>query len=190
MKKLSKILALVILFVCFQSYKSQAVQRYVELEWKNGSNAAQKIMVSDFYYDPLDNWSPFGNDTGSDTFYLYCDWKREHPKDNIRGFVNEELIDLGYPNFDLSITGADTERLKRITSTMLNQYVDLNAINNKMISLAFAQLFLEGRIEPEVKNWAEAAFSREAAFLDFWEEDQSARKVRMEQLLNDMRKAN
>jgi hypothetical protein len=37
---------------------------------------------------------------------------------------------------------------------MLNKYIDLNAINNMVISLAFTQLFLEGHIEPEVKKWA------------------------------------
>ncbi|RKO70762.1 hypothetical protein D7322_15960 [Sphingobacterium puteale] len=72
---------------------------------------------------------------------------------------------------------------------MANPYIDINAINNSIISLAFSQLFREGRIEPEVKKWAEAAISREAVFLDFWEEDQALRKERVNQLLNDLRKA-
>jgi uncharacterized protein YfeS len=51
---------------------------------ENGSEAAKKIMKSNFYYDPLDSWSPFGNDIGNDTYYLYCDWKKEHPNENIK----------------------------------------------------------------------------------------------------------
>lgn len=64
-----------------------------------------------------------------------------------------------------------------------------------IISLAFSQLFLEGRIEPEVKIWAEAALSRKTAYLDFWgkeKEEMKERKQRaerMNQLLNDLRKA-
>lgn len=191
MKKLTYRGFFIFFILCFQIYQSQATQKYVELELKNGSEAAQKIMVDKFYYDPLDNWSPFGNDTGSDTYYLYTDWKKEHPHESIRMFVNDELVDLGYPNFDLNLDGSDPEKLKNVVDSMVNQYLGLNSINNSIISLAFAQLFLEGRIEPEVKKWAEAAFSRESAYHDFWDDEgsQGERKARMEKLQNDLRKA-
>ncbi|WP_206607218.1 hypothetical protein, partial [Chryseobacterium rhizosphaerae] len=51
---------------------AQSSPKYLEIEWKNGSEVAKKIMKSNFYYDVLDAWSPFGNDTGNDTYYLYC----------------------------------------------------------------------------------------------------------------------
>ncbi|WP_261511048.1 hypothetical protein [Chryseobacterium paludis] len=49
--------------------------------------------------------------------------------------------------------GKEPEKLKRIVSTMVNQYIDLASINDKIIALAFSQLFLEGSIDPEVKKW-------------------------------------
>lgn len=193
MKKLITLPAL-ICFVIFGVCNGQASSKYIEIEWKNGSEAAKKIMKSDFYYDALDAWSPFGSDTGSDTYYLYCDWKREHPGESTRKFVDGELIAYGYPAFDLYIDGENPEKLKTIVSTMRNNYIDLNSIDEIVISLAFSQLFLEGRIEPDVKKWAEAAFSREAVFLDFWGDEKGnlkerrEREARMNQLLNDLRK--
>ncbi|UKB85674.1 hypothetical protein LF887_08640 [Chryseobacterium sp. MEBOG06] len=196
MKKIVNTLALLFCFLVFGISKGQTTSKYIEIEWKNGSEAAKKIMLNEYYYDPLDAWSPFGNDIGSDTYYLYCDWKKEHPKEDIRKFIDEELISSGYPGFDLYMDGKDPERLRRIVDTMQNQYIDLNAIDNKVIALAFSQLFLEGKIEPQVKEWAEAAFSREFVYLDFWGEDDKGemkerkeREERMNELLSDLRKA-
>lgn len=191
MKKFVNTLSIIFCFIFFESFKAQNSIKYLEIEWENGSEAAKKIMKSNFYYDPLDSWSPFGNDIGNDTYYLYCDWKREHPNENIKKFMEEELVSSGYSGFDVYLDGKDTEKLKKIVDTMLNKYIDLNAINNMVISLAFTQLFLEGHIEPEVKKWAEAAFSREMVYLDFWngkDGEMEERKVRINQLLDDLRK--
>lgn len=187
--KIIKMIAIVICIVSFVKYKSQSFQEYKLLEWKNGSEAAKKIMVSQFYYDPSDAWSPFGNDTGSDTYYLYCDWKKTHSNENTKKFLDDELSSLGFPSFDISMDGKNPENLKKfVNDAMPHQYISLNAINNMIISLAFSQLFLEGRIEPEVKKWAEAAFSRESVYLDFWGDEKKERKERMNQMLNDLRK--
>lgn len=172
--------------------KGQDSQKCPEIEWKNGSESAKIIMKSDFYYDVLDAWSPFGNDTGSDTYYLYCDWKKRYPKQEIENFVNDELASLGYPTFELDVDGRDVGKLQDIVSTMLNKYIDLNAINNDIIALAFSQLFLEGQIESKVKRWAEAAFSREVVYLDFWNGEKGQKEERMNrmnQMLSDLRKA-
>lgn len=194
MRKLLNTLTIFSCLLCYNLCTAQSSPKYIEIEWKNGSDAAKKIMKSDFYYDPLDAWSPFGNDIGNDTYFIYCDWKREHPNENVKKFIEEELINSGYLEFDLYLDGKDPEKLRNIVNTMLNKYIDLNAIDNMIISLAFTQLFLEGRIEPEVKKWAEAAFSREAVYLDFWgngkEEmkERKEREERMNQLLSDLRK--
>ncbi|MDH6254184.1 uncharacterized protein YfeS [Chryseobacterium sp. H1D6B] len=191
MRKLRHVLAIATCIFFYGFCNAQDSPKYKEIEWKNGSEAAKKIMVSTFYYDPLDAWSPFGNDIGSDTYYLYCDWRREHSKENIRKFIDEELAGLGYPGLDISMDGKNPEKLKSLVNTMRNNFVDLNAIDNIVISVAFSQLFLDGRIEPEVKNWSEAAFSRESVYLDFWGDEKEGikkREERMTQLLNDLRK--
>lgn len=195
MRKFVNTSAILFCFIIFGIYKGQASPKYLEIEWKNGSEAAKKIMTSEFYYDPLDAWSPFRNDIGSDTYYLYSDWKKEHPKKDIKKFIDSQLSDFGYLGFDISMDGKDSERLTRIVRTMRNEYIDLNMIDNMIISLAFSQLFLEGKIDPEVKLWAEAAFGRETVYLDFWGDEKGEvkerkeRAERMNQLLNDLRKA-
>jgi uncharacterized protein YfeS len=178
--------------IFFAPSNGQTSTKYIDIEWKNGSEEAKKIMLADFYYDALDNWSPFGSDIGHDTYYLYYDWKRKQSDESVRNFINEQLIDLGYPNFDISVNGDDPNKLKGTVDLMRNRYVDLNAIDSMLISLAFTQLFLHGHIQPEVKIWAEAAFSRESAYLDFWDGEKGEkqeREERMNQLLSDLRKA-
>ncbi|WP_343658007.1 hypothetical protein [Chryseobacterium sp.] len=49
-----------LLFCCL--FSAQVSSKYIELEWKNGSEEAKKIMVSSSYYDTIQNWSPFSND--------------------------------------------------------------------------------------------------------------------------------
>ena len=49
-------------FLSFGIFKGQQPEKYIEIKWENGSRKAKEIMVSSFYYDPLDAWSPFGND--------------------------------------------------------------------------------------------------------------------------------
>ena len=73
--------------------RSQVSSKCIDIEWKNGSEAAKKIMKSDFYYDALDAWSPFGSDMGHNAYYSYCHWKREHLNEDIRKFMESELID-------------------------------------------------------------------------------------------------
>jgi uncharacterized protein YfeS len=67
---------------------------------------------------------------------------------------------------------------------MLNKYIDLNAINNMVISLAFTQLFLEGHIEPEVKKWARQHLAEKWFILTLeWKRWRNGRKkVRINQL--------
>ncbi|WPO84596.1 hypothetical protein SD427_18890 (plasmid) [Chryseobacterium sp. JJR-5R] len=192
MKTIISVSVVVFLFLFSGKVNSQVSSKCKEIEWKNGSEAAKKIMKSNFYYDALDSWSPFGSDMGHDAYYSYCHWKKEHLNKDIRKFMESELIDLGYPGFDLALTSNDSEKLKEIVNSMPNQYVELNAINNTVISLAFAQLFLEGKVDPKVKEWAEAAFSRESMYLEFWDSDKERmkeREERMIQLLNDLRKS-
>ncbi|RMZ58049.1 hypothetical protein D1632_17310 [Chryseobacterium nematophagum] len=132
MIKLINILAIVSALLSYLICGAQSSQKYIEVEWKNGSEAAN----------------------------LYMD-------------------------------GNDPEKLKSIVDTMNNKYVDLNTINNKVIALAFSQLFLEGHIESEVKKWAEAASSRELIYLDFWNVEKGEmreRQERIDQLLSDLRK--
>lgn len=65
---------------------------------------------------------------------------------------------------------------------MNNQYFDLNRIDNEIISLAFTQLFLSGKIENEVKELSLKAIKREMLYLDFWDTDSKIREERLTQM--------
>ncbi|MCD1119073.1 hypothetical protein [Chryseobacterium turcicum] len=131
-------------------------------------------MADNFYWDMIDEFSPFGNDVGNDTFYIYYDWKKDNPNKNGTDFLNHDLREI---NFDLNIT--EKEMVQNSVQKMNNQYLDLNRIDNEIISLAFTQLFLYGKIESKIKELSLKAIEREMLYLDFWDTDSKIREERL-----------
>ncbi len=177
MKIYHTVFLLLPIFSSCQNKAQDKVNEYLEITKKNASLNAQKIMVDNFYWDMTDEFSPFGNDVGNDTFYIYSDWKKENPNKNGVDFLNHDLKEINLSSFDLNIT--EKEMVQKNVEKMTNQYVDLNRIDNEVISLAFTQLFLHGKIEGEVKELSLKALEREMLYLDFWNTDSKIREERL-----------
>ncbi|WP_312074871.1 hypothetical protein [Chryseobacterium sp.] len=179
-----------LLFLILSSCQNKAQDKtsdYLEITKENASPNAQKIMTENFYWDMIDEFSPFGNDTGNDTFYIYYDWKKTNLNKNGTDFLNYDSKEFNPYNFDLNIK--DKELVKKHVEKMTNQYVDLNRIDNEIISLAFTQLFLSGKIESEVKELSLKAIEREMLYLDFWDTDSKIREERLRQMKSDILKS-
>lgn len=96
-----------LLLLILSSCKNKAqdkISEYLEIKKENASLDAQKIMSDNFYWDIIDEFSPFGNDVGNDTFYIYYDWKKGNPNKNGTDFLNYDLKEINLDNFDLNIT--------------------------------------------------------------------------------------
>ncbi|MEM6361201.1 MAG: hypothetical protein AAF149_02860 [Bacteroidota bacterium] len=61
------------MLITFISYK----KTNYEITFDNAHEEAKKILTEDFYWNPVEEGSPFGNDDGYDAFYSFYDWKKQ-----------------------------------------------------------------------------------------------------------------
>lgn len=66
------------------------------------SEEARMLLSRDFYWSPIDEFSPFGNDDGSDAFYYFKEWRIENKFSSPVAFLNQLIDEWGYPKFDLT----------------------------------------------------------------------------------------
>ena len=188
MKKIIYLIILILFISCDNGKKKDKQLVAMEIKKEFASVNAQKIMTEDFYYDVTDEFSPFGNDVGNDTFYLYREWRVSNPDEDAKYFLNKVMKELNFSDFNLNTSSNDKQKLINDVDKMPNQYIDLNWIDNTVISLAFTQLFLEGKVDKDVKELAKSAIERELVFVDFWKNDARIREERLNKLLGALKK--
>jgi uncharacterized protein YfeS len=161
----------------------------IEITRANANSNAQKIMSDDFIFDVTDEFAPFGNDVGNDTFYLYKDWKNLNKDKSAIEFLNKNISEIGLSNFDLKTDTKNAKKLLLTVDKMPNKYEDINFIDNTIISLAFSQLFLTGKIEPQIHTLGKIAIERELLFAGVWEENEKTRTEKLNKLLKVLNNA-
>lgn len=117
-----------------------------------------KIIREDFYYDCMDEFSPFGNDDGADTLFNLQDWYEEHGdfRDPV-GFLHEHIgVALGLDTQHIRLT--DREQIIKIHG---NEVFLFNTIDNVIIATAFGQYKIEGRLDPSLRELAGIALDRQ-----------------------------
>lgn len=66
------------------------------------SGQARMLLIQDFYWSPIEDFSPFGNDDGSDAFHYFKDWRKKNNSSSPVNFLNQLIKEWGYPKFDLT----------------------------------------------------------------------------------------
>ncbi|MTI19668.1 hypothetical protein E1176_01400, partial [Fulvivirga sp. RKSG066] len=66
------------------------------------SKQARTLLTQDFYWNPIDDFSPFGNDDGSDAFHYFREWRIKNKSSSPVTFLNQLLKEWAYPKFDLT----------------------------------------------------------------------------------------
>ncbi|MEM6524039.1 MAG: hypothetical protein AAF693_09610 [Bacteroidota bacterium] len=82
--------------------KSQLKMTSYEINFNNAHDNAKKILTEEFYWNPVEEGSPFGNDDGYDAFYSFYDWRKTNLSENPVKFIYELLESWGYPKFDVN----------------------------------------------------------------------------------------
>lgn len=120
---------------------------------------AKRLMNEDFYFSPIDETAPFGNDDGADTYAGFKDWRQSHKNDNPKIFLNEQIDRWGYPKFDIYET--DFQKLKPYLkqSDLGSRY--MSGIDASIIAIAFGQLYLEGKVDKDFNELAKTAIKRQ-----------------------------
>jgi len=67
---------------------------------ENAHTNAQEIMNEDFFWSGIEESEPFGNNEGSDGLFLFHEWRASNPKKNPVTFIDYQLREWEYPDFD------------------------------------------------------------------------------------------
>jgi uncharacterized protein YfeS len=66
------------------------------------SEQARTLLTQGFYWSPIEDFSPFGNDDGSDAFHYFREWRIKNKSTSPVIFLNQLLEEWDYPKFDLT----------------------------------------------------------------------------------------
>jgi uncharacterized protein YfeS len=120
---------------------------------------AKALMNEDFYFNPIDETSPFGNDDGSDAYAGFVTWRQSNKNTNPKEYLNELLDSWNYPKYDLNET--DYQKLLPVLKQNEMSIIFMTGTDASIIAIAFGQLYLEGIVEKEFKELAKTAIKRE-----------------------------
>jgi uncharacterized protein YfeS len=126
-----------------------------------------KLCGEEFFYDCVDEFAPFGSDSGADTLHSLEDWFRKPRPRPVRAFIDElmESWDMTLP--DLEATDRRTVE-KWLADENLSTWVA--EIDQLVIAAALGQYKITGAVDRDVLELALAANAREAIATDWWRE--------------------
>ena len=110
------------------------------IDWEDFHSQAREILDDPFFWNGADDFSPNGNDTGSDILAEYRKWNQRHQDGQTIQFVERLAKQWGYANF----AGVDTDMR-----------------DEAAIGLAFADLKLRAVCDPPARALALQAILRQ-----------------------------
>ncbi len=143
-----------------------------------------KAMTADFYYDCVDEYSPFGNDDGADMLYHLEDWYREKKLfRNIVKWLFNEIDEMGFQYQSKQCSQIlDLETLSMIQEE--DEYM-LLCMDNSIIAAGFGQLKITGKIDTKLKKITLTAIERQLLLDEGYDKEYKERLEKMkEDLLN------
>lgn len=152
---------------------------------------AKEFMTDEFYFSPIEESAPFGNDDGADTYAGFKDWRTSHTTDNPTDFLFDQINEWGYPKFDIYETD-----IKKLTpylkeSELSSRY--MSGIDAAIIAIAFGLLYLEGTIDKEFRETAKIAVNRQLLpeLLSIWGDAyKSKREEQLKKMAEVLNKVN
>jgi len=151
---------------------------------------AKALMNDSFFFSPIEETAPFGSDDGSDTYAGFVQWRINHRTESPLPYLQEQIAEWGYPQFDLQ--EADIEKLRPylIKSDLAIRF--MTGIDAAIVATAFGQLYLEGTIDKDVLKLAKISVQRELQprILATWNEYKSEREIKLKKLLHVLDQVN
>jgi uncharacterized protein YfeS len=140
---------------------------------------AAGLLTDEFYWDEADDNSPFGNDTGADTFGDFREWREEHPAENPIKFLDKLLGEWDVTNDSWDVT--DANEVQRLLG---QDDFSFRLRDKAIIALAFGQLVIEGKVDAEPKQRALLAIERQSlpTIVEMWEDFADERVERLEKM--------
>jgi uncharacterized protein YfeS len=147
------------------------------------------LLTSKFYYDCSDEFSPFGNDDGSDQLYNLEDWYRDNKgESNVVKWLHKTINGFGFKVMSEAAS-------QILDQNILDQFEDvdpdfLNCMDNTIVATAFGQFKIAGQLDTELKELALLALKRQQVLQEMEEEPEVEYVERLTIMEKDLLKIN
>jgi uncharacterized protein YfeS len=137
---------------------------------------ARTVLTDAFIWDLSDPCSPFGDESGLEMLEAFRDFRAESPRGNPITVLDEMLERWEIVNDHWEVVTAAA-----VHAIGAEDEISLLLRDEAILALAFAQLVVEGRIDPEVRRRALLALTRQAlpALLHGWGDLMNTREARL-----------
>lgn len=130
-----------------------------EMTLANAHPRAKALMHDDFFFDPLQETAPFGNDDGFDAAYGFKDFRETYPTTSPLVYLQALVQQFNYAPFNWNELDTD----------IIEAYLDNNELgdsmligaDNAILGTAFMQIALEGRIDEDLQAIAQVVITRQ-----------------------------
>jgi len=150
-----------------------------EITFKTAHPNAQKLITDEFYWNPIEETSPFGNDDGHDAFYGFKEWRESNKTESPIIYLKELIKEWNYPTFDFY--EMNEANLKKYISSNRIGEMALTGHDNAIIAVGFGQFVLEGKIDEDLKTLTKTALKRELlpSIIEMWEPDYQKQRIKL-----------
>jgi len=131
-------------------------------EPRQRSKRSRELMKEDFFWDCVDEESPFGSDEGWEAYYSYRDWRKENPKGTPIEYMDDVM--LGQSNdYNTSLTNDEViiQSAKSPRKAFLGDKYDPSVLDVTVLAICLGQLIDEGKINTSLKKFGEIAVVRQ-----------------------------
>lgn len=154
----------------------------LDIDWDEYHPRARVLLNDPFYWSMVDDFSPHGNDTGSDLLADFKKWNKRHRNEPAHAMASALLRSWEISSVERS--GTDENMVKELQTT---DSIALDITDEAFIAVAFAAIKIRGYCDTETRELAVAAIKRErvlaALYADRWEH--SSRRIETLDLLED-----
>lgn len=148
---------------------------------------ARAALTDAFFWDTADPCAPFGDETGREVLEALRDLRDEDPRGSALALLDELLDRWEIAKGSWDVVGED-----EVMALGAEDELGLLVRDEAILALAFGELIVSGRIDPEVRRHAVLALTRQAlpALLHGWGERRKKREAhvaRMREVLVQVR---
>lgn len=150
-----------------------------ELSREDAHPKALEALTDAFFWDADDLGSPLGGDTGRDVLEALRDAREADPRGRVVTVLDEILA-----RWEVANDSWDVVSEREVQAIGEDDEFSLLTRDEAILALAFAQIVVEGRIEPEARRRALLALTRQAlpALLHGWGDKRLERALRVERM--------
>ena len=137
---------------------------------------ALAALRDDFFWDVADACAPFGDETGREVLEAFRDFRVEEPRGNPLTLLGELLA-----RWEVADASWDVVDPDEVQGVGADDELGLLVRDEAILALAFAQIIVEGKVEPEVRRRALLALTRQSlpALIHGWGDSARARTERI-----------